>query len=293
MSRSYEKFYCLHNWDLWGEQGRPSKEDPEQANRLAWTSYCKFGVWGWVIIPIYEEGPCVNLPPVPKERNQAFLPVSPNRGHKGKREGWGFKKLLAVKHKKWVRLFIVWFYFHHLDILYIWSWIFCIVWGRGCFLYFNLRISKWPSCVFLKESSFLHWSAVPHCHKSNICLFIGLFLYSLLLCHFVYSCTSITFSNSLQFSRSLCPTPCDPMNHSRPGLPVHHQLPEFTQIHVHWVGDAIQPSHPLSSPSPPALSLSQHQGLFKWVCSLHQVAKVLEFQLQHQAFQWKPRTDLL
>ena len=207
----------------------------------------------------------MNLPPVPKERNQAFLPVSPNRGHKGKREGWGFKKLLAVKHKKWVRLFIVWFYFHHLDILYIWSWIFCIVWGRGCFLYFNLRISKWPSCVFLKESSFLHWSAVPHCHRSNICLFIGLFLYSLLLCHFVYSCTSITFSNSLQFSRSLCLTPCHPMNHSRPGLPVHHQLPEFTQTHVHWAGDAIQPSHPLSSPSPPALNLSQHQGLFQWV----------------------------
>ena len=80
------------------------------------------------------------------------------------------------------------------------------------------------------------------------------------------------------------------MNHSRPGLPVHHQLPEFTQTHIHRVGDA---SHPLSSPSPPALNLSQHQGLFKWVSSLHQVAKVLEFQLQHQSFQWTPRTDLL
>ena len=65
------------------------------------------------------------------------------------------------------------------------------------------------------------------------------------------------------------------MNHSTPGLPVHHQLPEFTQTHFHWVGDAIQPSHPLSSPSPPALNLSQHQGLFKWVSSSHQVAKVL------------------
>ena len=88
-------------------------------------------------------------------------------------------------------------------------------------------------------------------------------------------------------------TLCDPMNRSMPGLPVHHQLPESTQSHVHWVGDAIQPSHPLSSPSPPALNLSQHQGLFKWVSSLHQVAKVLEFQLQHQSFQWTPRTDLL
>ena len=90
-----------------------------------------------------------------------------------------------------------------------------------------------------------------------------------------------------------CPTPCDPMNRSTPGLPVHHQLPEFTQTHVHWVGDAIQPSHPLSSPSLPALNLSQHRGLLTWVSSSHQVAKVLEFQLQHQSFQWTPRTDLL
>ena len=71
-----------------------------------------------------------------------------------------------------------------------------------------------------------------------------------------------------------CPTLCDPMNYSTQGLPVHHQLPEFTQTHVHWVGDAIHPSHPLSSPSP-ALNLSQHQGLFQWVSSSHQVAKVL------------------
>ena len=72
---------------------------------------------------------------------------------------------------------------------------------------------------------------------------------------------------------------CNPMNHSTPGLPVYHQLPESTQTHVHWGGDAIQPSHPLSSPSP-ALNLSQHQGLFRWVSSSHQVAKILEFQLQ-------------
>ena len=82
----------------------------------------------------------------------------------------------------------------------------------------------------------------------------------------------------------LCPTLCHPMDCSIPGLPVHHQLPEFTQTHVHWVSDAIQPSYPLSSPSP-AFNLSQHQGLFKWVSSLHQVAKVLKFQLQHQSFQ--------
>ena len=90
-----------------------------------------------------------------------------------------------------------------------------------------------------------------------------------------------------------CPTLCDPMNHSKPGLPVHHQLLEFTQIHVHWVGDAIQPSHSLSSPSPPAPNPSQHQGLFQWVNSSHEVAKVLEFQLQHQSSQWTPRSDLL
>ena len=85
----------------------------------------------------------------------------------------------------------------------------------------------------------------------------------------------------------------DPMNRSMPGLPVHHQLPESTQTHVHRVGNAIQPSPPLLSPSPLALNLFQHQGLFKWVSSSHQVAQVLEFQLQHQSFQWTPRTDLL
>ena len=98
---------------------------------------------------------------------------------------------------------------------------------------------------------------------------------------------------SVQFSSvtQLCPTLCDPMNHSTPGLPVHHQLPEFTQTHVHQVGDAIQPSHPLSSTSPPAPNPSQHPGLFQWVNFLHEVAKVLEFQLQH--LQRNPRADLL
>ena len=99
----------------------------------------------------------------------------------------------------------------------------------------------------------------------------------------------------LQFSSvaQSCPTLCDPMNSSTPGLPVHHQLLKFTQTHVHWVSDAIQSSHPLSSPSLPASNPSQHQGLFWWVNSSHEVAKVLEFQLQYQSFQWTPRTDLL
>ena len=82
-----------------------------------------------------------------------------------------------------------------------------------------------------------------------------------------------------------CPTLCDPMDCSTPGFPVHHQLRELTQTHVHWVSDAIQPSHPLSSPSSPAFSLYQHQGLFRWISS-HHMAKGLEFQLQHQSFQW-------
>ena len=89
----------------------------------------------------------------------------------------------------------------------------------------------------------------------------------------------VYIGNSVQFSpvAQSCPTLCDPMNRSTPGLPVHHHLLEFTQTHVHWVGDAIQPSHPLSSPSLPAPNPSQHQGLFQWVNSLHEVAKVLEF----------------
>ena len=111
---------------------------------------------------------------------------------------------------------------------------------------------------------------------SSVCLFDKMF-----------SSTSVQFSRSvvsdslwphgLQHTRLLCPSP----------------TPEVTQIGVHWVSDAIQPSHPLSSPSPPAFSLSQHQGLFNWVSSSHQMAKGLEFQLQHQSFQWIFRTDLL
>ena len=101
-------------------------------------------------------------------------------------------------------------------------------------------------------------------------------------------------SNS-QFSSvaQSCSTLYDPMDCCMPGLPVHHHLLEFAQTHVHRVGDAIQPFCPLSSPSPPAFNLFQHWGLFQWVSSLHQVARVLEFQLQHLSFQWIFRTDFL
>ena len=91
-----------------------------------------------------------------------------------------------------------------------------------------------------------------------------------------HQCSSVT---------QLCPNLCNPMD-STPGFLVHHHLLELAQTHVHWVGDSILPSHSLSSPSPPAFNLSQHQGLFQWVSYLHQVAKVLELQLQHQSFQW-------
>ena len=101
--------------------------------------------------------------------------------------------------------------------------------------------------------------------------------------------------HSVQFSSvaQSCLTLCNSMNRSTPGLPVHHQLLEFTQTHAHRVSDAIQPSHPLSSPSSPALNPSQHQDLFQWVNSSHEVAKVLKFQLQHLSFQRNPRADLL
>ena len=103
---------------------------------------------------------------------------------------------------------------------------------------------------------------------------------------FRYDLNQIPYDYTVHFSSvtQSCLTLFDPMDVSMPGLPVHHHLPEFTQTHVHWVGAAILPSHPLPSPSPPAFNLSQHQGLFNWVSSSHQVVKVLEFQLQHQSF---------
>ena len=93
---------------------------------------------------------------------------------------------------------------------------------------------------------------------------------------------------SVQFSSVAQSRPilCNPVDWSTPAFPVHHQLPEFVQTHVHWVSDAIQPSHPVSSLSPLVLNLSQYKCLFQQVSSLHQVVKVLEFQLQHQSFQW-------
>ena len=138
--------------------------------------------------------------------------------------------------------------------------------------YLVLTVASCPAYRFLRRQ--VIWSSIP----------ISLRIFYNLL----WSTQSKVFSSVTQS----CPTLCDPMNCSTPGLPVHHQLPEPTQTHVHWVGDAIQPSHPLSSPSP-TFKFFQNQGLFLWVSSLHQVAKVLEVQLQHQSFQWMFRTDFV
>ena len=128
-----------------------------------------------------------------------------------------------------------------------------------------------------------NWVTYTHTYTEYWVEFLVLYSRSLLIIYFIYS--SVYMFSSVQFwtlcdrLNSLCPTLCDPMNRSTPGLPVHHQLPEFTQTHIHRVSDAIRPSHPLSSPSPPAPNPSQHQSLFQWVNTSHEVAKVLEFQL--------------
>ena len=113
-----------------------------------------------------------------------------------------------------------------------------------------------------------------------------------LQCCVRFCCTVKWISYCCSVAQS-CLTLCDPMDCSTPGSPVHHYLPEFTQTQVHWISDAIQPPHPLSSPSPPAFLFPQHQGLVQRVSSSHQMAKVLELQLQHQFFHWIFRTELL
>ena len=119
------------------------------------------------------------------------------------------------------------------------------------------------------------------CLKTNTPLVPVLSLNLVGPCHLFFSnsISSVQFTHSVQFITQSCPTLCDPMIRSLPGLPVHHQLLEYTQTHIHPVGDTIHPSHPLSFPFPPAPNPSQHQGLFRWVNSLHEIAKVLEFQL--------------
>ena len=147
------------------------------------------------------------------------------------------------------------------------------------------RILKWVAISTSKRFSqpreqtrfllFLHW------HFAGRKCFL----------HFLYHCVTCKAQILSQFSAitQSCPTPCNPMDCSTSGFLILHCLPEFTQTHVHQVGDAIQPSHPLLPPSPPALNLFQHQGPFQWIGSSHQVTKVLE--LKHQSFQWIFRFD--
>ena len=124
-------------------------------------------------------------------------------------------------------------------------------------------------------------------------LFLSSFLHSVgRYCSLICICWNIIHLCCCSVAKS-CLTLCDPMDCSISGFPVLHQLPELTQTHVHWVSDAIQTSHLLSSPSTPTFNLFQHQDLFHWVSSSHQVAKVLEFQLQHQSFKWIFKTDFL
>ena len=126
-----------------------------------------------------------------------------------------------------------------------------------------------------------------HCHDGvvSVCAFLSFHSPSGVI---LFKGDSVQFTSVAQS----CPIFCNPMDCNTPGFPVLHQVQEFAQTQVPWVGDAIQQSDTLSSPSP-ALKLSQHLDLFRWVSSSHQVAKVLEFQLQHQSYQWTPRTDLL
>ena len=148
-----------------------------------------------------------------------------------------------------------------------------------------LLTSKYYIPIYI---SLLHWLISFRCLKDKEYGGLAAVIESTVKTHHQYD-FSVQFSSVAQS----CPTLCDSKNRNTLGLPIHHQLSEFTQTHVHWVSDAMQPSHPRSSPSPSAPNPSQHQSLLQWVNSSHEVAKVLEFQLQYHSFQRIPRTDLL
>ena len=166
---------------------------------------------------------------------------------------------------------------------------------QGMYSFFTLghnsRKGIWGSRTFMSSygNKRLSW-----CLLSEVAI---LNLLSMCKSHGWFTSSDTALGYTLPFGQSVssvaqsCPTLCDPMDCSMPGFTVHHRLSELAQTHLHQIGDAIKTSHPLSSPFPPVFNLSQHQGLFQWVSSSHQV--VLEFQLQHQSFQWTFRTDFL
>ena len=159
------------------------------------------------------------------------------------------------------------------------SFLILLIWFS--FLCFLMSLANGLSTIYLlKEPAF---GFVGFCYGlfCFFCIYFCPNFYNFLLLTLRFFISSFSGYFRCQFSSvaQYCPTLCNPMNCSTPGLPVYHQLPEFTQTHIHQVGDAIQPSHPLSSPSPPAPNPSQHQSLFQWVNSSHEVAKVLDFQL--------------
>ena len=140
------------------------------------------------------------------------------------------------------------------------------------------RVAGSAKSVFL-DCSTSSINRANHCNSSFVIIWLHLLRVYIEWVRHIPAGNRKLMVHSNWDSPNRCPTLCDPMNCSTPGLPVLHQLPEFTQTHVHWVSDAIQPSHPLSFPSPPANYPSQHQSLFQWVNSSHEVPKVLEFQL--------------
>ena len=160
----------------------------------------------------------------------------------------------------------------------------CSLPGSSVHGIFQAIVLEWIAISFSRGSSWPRGSnpGLPHCRQKLYCL-----------SHQRSPIYKLLKLNQFSSVAKSYWTFWDPMNNSMPGLPVYHKLSEFIQTHVHRVGDAIQPSHPLSPPSPTAPNPSQHQGHFQWVNSSHEVAKVLEFQLQHQSLQWTPRTDLL
>ena len=193
--------------------------------------------------------------------------------------------------------------------VYMWSWHLCqrsvdhiyvdlfmvfLICSIGLYVCLHANIMLFYYCSFLinfeikmcDTSNFIFLPEDCCGYLESFSNLLSLVLWSL---HFMLICAlKVEISHvgiSVSSVAQSCRTLCNPMDCSTPDLPVHHQLPEFTQTHVHWLSDAIQPCHSLSSPSSPTFNLSQHLGLFKWVSSLHQVAKVLEFQLQHQFFQ--------